>query len=98
VLTGSRLVGFFRVVGRFYLGWFAGFDTRDGTLAGRPLGRRLLEFGIMATQRRPPIHDDNLETILDRVAIMREEVTGIERSLERVIAKQEKGRAKPKEN
>jgi len=45
----------------------------------------------------PPLHDDKLETILDRVAIMREEVTGIERSLERVITKQETGKAKPKE-
>jgi len=56
----------------------------------------------MAPQRkRPlpplPLHDDKLETILDRVAIMREEVTGIERSLERVITKQETGKAKPKE-
>jgi len=56
----------------------------------------------MAPQRKmplplPPLHDDKLETILDRVAIMREEVTGIERSLERVITKQETGKAKPKE-
>jgi hypothetical protein len=50
--------------------------------------------GIVGTQRRK-LHEDTLDDLLDRLGNVREELMGIERSLERISATLEQGKDKP---
>jgi hypothetical protein len=48
----------------------------------------------VGTQRRK-LHEDTLDDLLDRLGNVREELMGIERSLERINATLEQGKDKP---
>jgi uncharacterized protein YheU (UPF0270 family) len=41
---------------------------------------------------RPKIHEDTLDSLLDRIGILREDLISIERSLERIKAAQKTGK------
>jgi hypothetical protein len=50
----------------------------------------------MASPRKRTIHEDTIDSLLDRLGNMREEMVAIERSLERInAAKREPGKDKP---
>jgi hypothetical protein len=69
-------------------------EVRQRADAADPL---LVEFVVMAKSKQPPSPSDTLEELLDRVSNTREELTAIERSLERLradIAESQKTRKK----
>jgi hypothetical protein len=56
-------------------------DKGQGTLEGRQLTLKSISFRIMAKANDPPL---TLGTIIDHIERMREEMLGLQRSLERL--------------